>query len=348
MYPGLDDPDLGVFVQRIEARLLDRGHDVRRATINRRRAGVRGNLRFLLDTVLAARSFRPDVVYAHFLAPAGFFAGIASVITGAPLVVTAHGQDVENIRARARWARPITRWVIRHADAVVAVSDFLASDLSGLIPEAQGRLHVINCGVDLDTFAPRPAPRGPASVLVIASLIERKNVIAIADAFASVRQDGELLVFAGEGDLRADLESRPDVHLLGAVAPDRIPLHIANARVVCLASKREPLGQALLEGMACGRTVVATNVGGPPEFVTDDAGVLVDPSDPAALVDALRTAMTMPCPNDAAREAAMRHDIRTQVELIEGLLERVARQKMTPSSSSLEARRGSLRGEHSR
>jgi glycosyltransferase involved in cell wall biosynthesis len=76
--------------------------------------------------------------------------------------------------------------------------------------------------------------------------------------------------------------------------------------------------------MACGRSVLATKVGGPPEFVTPEAGVLVDPADDAGLVDALRTAAAMPRPNHAARAAAEQHDVRIQAERIEAVLERAA------------------------
>ena len=65
-------------------------------------------------------------------------------------------------------------------------------------------------------------------------------------------------------------------------------------------------------------------VGGPPEFVPPGAGVLVDPEDEDALVDALQAAASLPRPNDAAREAAERHDVRAQVALIEALLGRAA------------------------
>ena len=64
-------------------------------------------------------AFRPDVVYAHFLVPAGLVAALAA---RAPLVVTAHGQDVANA-ARSRGVRAATRLVCRRAAAVVAVSD---------------------------------------------------------------------------------------------------------------------------------------------------------------------------------------------------------------------------------
>jgi glycosyltransferase involved in cell wall biosynthesis len=86
----------------------------------------------------------------------------------------------------------------------------------------------------------------------------------------------------------------------------------------------EPLGQALLEAMACGRSVVATRVGGPPEFVPPEAGVLVDPLDVDVLARALDQAAALPCPNHAAREATVDHDVRVQAERIEAILTRAA------------------------
>ena len=92
----------------------------------------------------------------------------------------------------------------------------------------------------------------------------------------------------------------------------------------------EPLGQALLEAMACGRSVVATRIGGPPEFVPPEAGVLVDPLDVDALARALEQAAALPCPNDAAREATAEHDVRRQAERIEAILSRAAAQIREP------------------
>jgi glycosyltransferase involved in cell wall biosynthesis len=99
-----------------------------------------------------------------------------------------------------------------------------------------------------------------------------------------------------------------------------VPGLLAASRVLCQPSLVEPLGQALLEGMAAGRPVVATRIGGPPELVPAGAGVLVDPLDVEALADALRRAAALPCPNDAARAAAARHDVRRQAERIEAIL----------------------------
>src|SRR5262249_8038921 len=130
----------------------------------------------------AARTFRPEVVYAHFLVPAGLIAALSS---RAPLVVTAHGQDVRNIGSMPGVAAA-TLYVVRRAAAVIAVSDYLRRELEAKIPAAQGKTEVIDSGVDLDRFPllpARPEADGGAAFLCVGGLTERKNVVRLADAF---------------------------------------------------------------------------------------------------------------------------------------------------------------------
>jgi glycosyltransferase involved in cell wall biosynthesis len=159
----------------------------------------------------------------------------------------------------------------------------------------------------------------PAFVCV-GALSERKNVVRLADAFARLGEGS--LTFVGDGPLRAQLEGRAGVRIVGRVPHDAVPSLIASADVVCQPSLIEPFGQSVLEAMACARTVVATRIGGPPEFVPPGAGVLVDPTDLEALENALRTAAALPRPNEAARAAAAEHDVKHQARRIEELLER--------------------------
>jgi glycosyltransferase involved in cell wall biosynthesis len=319
MYPGPADPDLGVFVRDLSAALAERGHDVELAVLDRRAGGKRRYLELARTARAAARAFRPEVVYAHFLVPTGLIAGLAD---SAPLVVTAHGRDVRNVGI-VPGVRAATRAVVRRAAAVVAVSEYLRRELETKLPEAAGKVEVVPSGVDLERFSVAPAPAGEPRFLSVGSLIERKNPVRLARAFERVGQG--TLTFAGDGPLRPRLEGRPGVELLGAVPHAELPDLIYSARVVCGPSLVEPLGQALLEAMARGRTVVATRIGGPPEFVTPDAGLLVDPLDEDALADALRRALELPCPNAAARAAAEPYDVRRQAEKVEAILARAAR-----------------------
>jgi len=320
MYPGPDDPDLGIFVQGIERALAERGHEIERAVVDRRAGGRRRHLELARRARGAARTFRPDVVYAHFLVPAGL---IAASVSKAPLVVTAHGQDVRNAHSSAA-IRHATRRACRRASAVVAVSDYLRRELEAAVPEARGKTEVIDCGIDLDLFRVQPTPDDPWSFLCIGTLDERKNVARLADALERLAEVDATLTFVGDGPLRGALEGRRGITVIGRLPHDRVRDYLASARVVCQPSLVEPFGQALVEAMACGRSVVATSVGGPREFVREGAGVLVDPLDVGAIADGMRRAAELPCPNPAARAAAESHDVRRRAEQVEAVLLRAA------------------------
>ena len=333
MYPGPDAPDLGSFVATMEEALVARGHELARAVVDTR-GGRRRHAGLAVDVLRTARAFRPEVVYAHFLVPAGLLGALAG---RAPLVVTAHGQDVENARS-SRAARAATAFTVRRAHAVVAVSAWLLERLVEVVPEAREKSSVIDCGVDLERFAVRDAVEARASLgwtpagtgfLCLGSLSERKNVLGLARAFER-RGEGEL-VFVGDGPVRPALEGREGIHLAGSVSHDEVPTWIAAADVVCQPSLREPFGLSTLEGLASGRSVVATRVGGPPEFVPAGAGVLVDPSDDDAVRAGLDAAALLPRPNLAARHAAEAHDVRRQAERVEELLLRAASSRDRPA-----------------
>jgi glycosyltransferase involved in cell wall biosynthesis len=319
MYPGPDDPDLGVFVAQLEEALRDRGHELDRAVVDTRSGGKARHARLFSDARSAARRFQPEVVYAHFHVPAGLAGAVA---TRAPLVVTAHGQDVANI-GRIPGVKGATAYVVRRAAAVVAVSEWLRDELEQKIGAARGKVEVVDCGVDLGLFPVRPAPPGAPAFVFVGSLTRRKNPLRLAHAFERLGEG--TLTFVGDGPLRPHLEGRQGISVTGRVPHDEVPARLAAASVVCGPSLVEPFGQALLEGMAAGRPVVATQVGGPPEFVTPASGVLVDPTSEGSILDGLRRAAELPCPNDAAREAAAAHDVRLQAEKVEAILVRAAR-----------------------
>ena len=314
-WPGPDDPDLGAFLVPIAEELERRGHTVDRAVVDRRGAGRRGDLRMARDSVRK----RPDVVFAHFLVPAGFVAAVTHPRT--PLVVMAHGQDVRNAIASVP-IRRATSLVARRAHTVVFNSAYLRDQM----PVEVGRSEVIDCGVDLDAFraAPQDAARERLGLhadplfLFAGSLIERKNVVRLRDAFQAYGKG--CLVVLGDGPLRRELEGHPGIRLEGRVPHAAVAEYVAACDALVLPSLEEPLGQALLEAMASGRSVVATNVGGPPEFVTPGAGALVDPLRVDSIRDGLEHAASLPTPNPAARAAAEPHGLIRQVDRMEAVL----------------------------
>jgi glycosyltransferase involved in cell wall biosynthesis len=335
MYPSPEAPDFGVVVQGLERQLAARGHEFERVVLDRRGGGKLRHARLGARAIRAARRFRPDVVYAHFLFPTGLSGLLAARAARAPLVVTAHGQDVANIGS-VPGVRAATRYVVRKAVTVIAVSRWLRDQLVAAVPEAGERTEVVDCGVDLERFAPRDTSAARREVgwegdgtafLCLGALSERKNVLRLARAFE--RRGEGTLTFVGDGPLRAALEGRTGVRLAGRVGHDRVPTWMAACDVLCQPSLVEPFGLATLEAMASGRSVVSTKAGGPPEFVTPESGVLVDPLDEDVLVSALTQAAVLPRPNLAGRDAAGDHDVRLQAARVEEILLRAVGDRST-------------------
>jgi glycosyltransferase involved in cell wall biosynthesis len=328
MWPSGEHPDLGSFLVPLTRELEALGHEVEVASISRRGGPPTEYATLVRKARAAAKEFRPDVVFAHFLFPAGAAGALAARTADAPLVVMAHGQDVANL-GRIGGVTRATAWVVRRSSAVIANSRWLAERLIDQIPAAEPKIEVADLGVDLEAFSPRSAAEarreldwdgeGPA-FLCVGSLIERKNVVRLADAFAALGRGR--LAFVGDGPLRPVLEGRANVTLTGRVPQSAVPQWVAACDVLCQPSLIEPFGQATLEAMAMERSVVATKIGGPPEFVTPEAGVLVDPENTNELASALERAAAMPSPNPTARQAAAEHDVKRQAARMAEVLER--------------------------
>jgi glycosyltransferase involved in cell wall biosynthesis len=328
MWPSPENPDLGSFLVPLTRELEEQGHEIEVASISRRGGLPTKYARLTREARGAARRNRPDVVFAHFLFPSGAAGALAARAAGVPLVVMAHGQDVANL-GKIPGVTAATRWVLGKSAGVIANSHWLADRLTSRIPVDEAKLEIIDCGVDLDAFAPRDQAsarrelgwdgKGPA-FLCVGSLIERKNVVRLADAFGDLGRGR--LTFVGDGPLRERLEGQPGVRVTGRLPQSEVPRWIAACDVLCQPSLIEPFGQATLEAMAMERTVVATSVGGPPEFVTPETGVLIDPADPDALKPALELAASKPSPNPAARKAAAEHDVERQAARMAAVLER--------------------------
>ena len=240
-------------------------------------AGVAGNLRrrpwlalalpaFLVSFARAARHAArdADVVHAHWLP-----AGAVALATERPVVLTVHGTDLE----LARRARPIARAILRRVRVVLAVSNALADDVRDL---GARDVRVVPNGVELPAKVGEEAE--PPEVLFAGRLAPEKGILELVEAAR-----GHSLVVAGDGPLRVRVPQA-----LGWLSPERLAPLYARAAVVACPSHREGFGIACAEAMAHGRAVVASDVGGLRDLVTDgETGLLVPPRDTAALRDAL-------------------------------------------------------------
>jgi glycogen(starch) synthase len=193
----------------------------------------------------------------------------------------------------------------RRAARVIALTPRLAALLAahGIPPD---RVRVIPSGVrpalfaapdGADPLAGLPRPR----VVFLGRLHVQKNVDLLLVAAARLRCPAHV-VLVGDGPERARLEQLRDrlglrgrVTFLGFLAHDRVPALLRSADVLCLPSRYEELGTALLEALHCGVPVVATRTGGIPGVITDGVdGLLTEPGDAAGVATALDRLLSDP------------------------------------------------------
>lgn len=186
-----------------------------------------------------------------------------------------------------------TRWSLARADAVVAISDYVAAFVARTAPGVRPKLRTVRNGVDADYFTPRPWPADAPFTFVVVCRLEPWKHVELAIEAMKALPDARLLI-AGDGSAREGLEARARplgsrVHFLGYCADPRDALARGHAAVS--SSRDEPLGLSVLEAQAMGRPVIAFAGGGIPEVVRDgETGWLVHEQRVEALASRMREA----------------------------------------------------------
>ena len=251
------------------------------------------------------QAFAWDVVLASWLFPDGWAA--TQAVKG-PRVLIAQGSDVHRYLGSGSRRRAILE-AVANSRAVITRSKSLAT-LLARAGAAPALLHPVHNGVDVTVFHPGP-PSGAQEkvVLFVGNLLPVKNPALLLRAFAKVPAPARL-VLAGKGPLRESLEAlaatlgiADRVQFLGPLLAPQIAEWMRVADVLCMSSLNEGLPNVVIEAMASGLPVVATNVGGIHELIDEPwKGTLVPSGDDTALAAALNEALFRPL--DRARIAA--------------------------------------------
>jgi teichuronic acid biosynthesis glycosyltransferase TuaC len=263
---------------------------------------------------LCAAQEPPNAIDAHYVYPDGVAATWLGKRLGLPVVITARGTDINLIPRHA-----VPRWLIqraiRDAAALIAVSGALKQALVGLGAPPE-KVTVLRNGVETTLFHP-PHDRATAraalgltgpTLISVGLLIERKGHHRVIEAMASL--PGYTLLIVGEGPERSRLEAMIErrgladrVRLLGSRPHAELPALYGAADALVLASSREGWANVLLEAMACGTPVIASNIWGNPEVVrTAAAGLITENNTAEGIVAAAHRLFADP-PDRAATRA---------------------------------------------
>jgi glycosyltransferase involved in cell wall biosynthesis len=269
-------------------------------------AGMVGAASYLLSALPVVRrllrTHHYDVVHVFFSLPTGALLPLLNLRNTA-VIVSLRGSDVPGYdpyhggmqRVHSILA-PLTRWIWRRADRVVAVCESLGQLTSRTCPGLA--YTVIPNGVDLSLFHPaeqRAAGNGRVRCLAVARLVERKGLGDLLRAFALLPRGCFELEIVGDGpdekllrDLARDLGLSDEVRFLGSLSRTAVAQRYREADLFTLPSSAEAFGNVFAEALASGLPIVGSAVGGIPELVEHGSnGLLVPPATPAAVAQAI-------------------------------------------------------------
>ncbi|MBI3858884.1 MAG: glycosyltransferase [Thaumarchaeota archaeon] len=252
---------------------------------------------------------RAQIIHAHFAYPEGLVATLARNHVKARLVVTVHGYDIisdPSIGYGARLDRrvdAITREVLRGADAILTASNAAYEEVLRIVSDRE-KVRLIPNGVDLRRFSPSLGVQDAKSKLgiesprMVFSLRHHEPKYGLEYLIRAIpmvvaKAKDVVFVIGGDGPLRdfheglvATLGVRDRVIFTGRIAQELVPLYYSASDIVVVPSVQEVFGLTVTEAMACGKPVVASNVGGIVDQVADGVtGFTIPPKDPGAIAE---------------------------------------------------------------
>lgn len=247
---------------------------------------------------------RPDIIHAHNALYAGVLAADMKQRYGLPFVLTEHSSAYVSKRLR-NWQTLLVEHVLRNADQRIVVSPFLGEVMESQFGRVMRPRHAVGNILDglFETWARGDFPAeksSPRTILSVGNLVPEKNHSGLLEAFAilSGKTYGVELRIGGAGPLRHKLETRAEqlgiaqkVSFLGLLQRQEVLKEMQKADLFVLPSHYETFGVVLLEALACGTPVVATDCGGPSSIVNAQNGLLVPVNDVMKMAEAMQKAL---------------------------------------------------------
>ncbi|CAG0998140.1 partial GDP-mannose-dependent monoacylated alpha-(1-6)-phosphatidylinositol monomannoside mannosyltransferase, partial [Gammaproteobacteria bacterium] len=265
------------------------------------------------------RTFKPDLVYVHFLTINALYVLLLHYVLHFRLIVSARGNDIQGIPHRSRLQRWMLARLFARADAILFCSSYVQRDAAPYLKHASPRafIGVVGDGFDPDEFENTPTYKHDTPYLLgMGRLVHKKGFDLLIRAFAQISSEFPQfqLLIAGDGEERGALEKLMDelprsvrerIVLLGFADRAKTIALFCGCEFFVLSSRLEPFGIVVLEAMAAHKAVLATKSGGVIDLMQPGInGWLVEANDADALARGMREMLANPDATRALGERA--------------------------------------------
>lgn len=281
-------------------------------------SGFRGAFTFLLFALPVflrlTSSGKYDIVHYFFSLPTGLLRFLPGKHRRVPYIVSLRGSDVPDydmfntsLQFAHKLLMPITRSIWRNSAQVVALSSDLAKTAAKVDGEVD--IKIIPNGIESELFVHdanikyehrKKNPSKKVQLICVTRLIERKGVQVLLQAMAKLNESVYLTI-VGEGNYKATLQALAHrleldskVHFYGYCPREQLVQLYNQSDIFVLPSMAESFGMVFVEAMSCGLPVIGASVGGVPDIIQEDNGVLVEPGSVEDLVVAIQNLATEP------------------------------------------------------
>ncbi len=289
------------------------------------------------------KNFKFDLVNAYTVLPDGFSAVLLKRKINVPTIITLLGDDLLDYPYRNKRVFTNTKRALNKATKIIAVSRHLKNRAINDFGIPSEKIAVIYTGHDEKNFNLGERKQQESSIkniLFLGNIIESKGVFDLLKAISIIRNSDEKLFarlswrFVGKITDREKLTNflnvyklRNNVEVVGEVPRDEVAKYMKRADFFILPSWSEGMPVALLEAIACGLPVIATTVGGIPEVVNENTGVLVEPKKPQELACGIISALSRNWDQESIGEYAKNYTWEKNAEKTLGVYQEVLQGK---------------------